>query len=229
MKRSAPVTVGIVIAIVVMFLAEIWGAGMYSPSLSNASDPRVIVRLGGIVPPLVFAGEWWRLFTAMFLHIGMLHLALNLWALWQLGRLFELMFGSRRMLITYFAGGLLASLASVLWVGWRMQTAGAQFAVSAGASGAIFAILGALIVAIRRSPRWRNERWTRGLVQQLMFWAGINIVIGTTFPGIDNAAHIGGFIAGLALGLIRHDAPPPPPSSVVIEAQHEPRRDSFFP
>lgn len=225
MNRTTPVTSGLVVAILIGFILEFLGAGVLPPSLANTSDPRVVVQLGGIFPPLVFQGEYWRLLSAMFLHFGLMHLLFNLWALWQLGRLFEIMFGSARMALTYFIGGLIASSASVLYLSWRLsQSQEQQFAVSAGASGAVFAVLGALIVAIKRSPRWRNERWTRGLVQQLMFWAGLNIIIGATFPGIDNAAHMGGFFAGLALGLIPHRVPPPPPSQVTIEASADPYR-----
>jgi rhomboid protease GluP len=65
---------------------------------------------------------------------------------------------------------------------------------SVGASGAIFGIMGALIVSIRRSPRWKNERWARSIVQQLMFWIVVNIAIGLTVPQIDMAAHAGGFL-----------------------------------
>lgn len=217
MKRTSPITSGIVVAILIGFAFEFLGAGVLPPSLANTADPRVVVQLGGIVPSLVFQGEYWRLVAAMFLHFGLMHLIFNLWALWQLGRLFEVMFGSPRMALTYFGGGLVASIASVLYLSWRMQTQDQPFAVSAGASGAVFAVLGALIVGIKRSPRWRNERWTRGLVQQLMFWAGLNIIIGATFPGIDNAAHMGGFFAGLLFGLLPHRVPPPPPSQVTIE------------
>lgn len=218
MRRSSPVTNGIVFAVMIMFTVEIFGGGYLPPSLQNTSDPRVIVLLGGIVPQLVAAGEYWRLFTALFLHIGLMHLIFNMWALWQLGRLFEIMFGSRRFGLIYFASGLTASVASVLYTGWRLaQSGNPQYGVAAGASGAIFGILGALIIAIRRSPRWRHEQWTRGLVQQLMFWAGLNILFGAMVPGIDNAAHIGGFVTGMLLGFIPHRVPPPPPSEVIIE------------
>ena len=213
-----PVTSGIVTAILLMFVVEIFAGGRLPPSLANTSNPQVIALLGGIVPPFVFAGEYWRLFTAMFLHIGVMHLIFNLWALWQLGRLFEFLFGSARFTFVYFSAGLIASVASVLYTGWRLAQSGdSQFGVAAGASGAIFGVLGALITAIRRSPRWRHEKWTRGLVQQLVFWAGLNMILGAMVPGIDNAAHMGGLVAGLAMGLLPHRVPPPPPSSAVLD------------
>lgn len=166
-----------------------------------------LFHAGAIFPDIPQTGQWWRLVTAMFIHIGLLHLLVNSWALYQLGALFEMMFGTTRFLFTYAVTGVVASFASVLFTR----------SIAAGASGAIFGILGALIVAIRRSPRWRNESWTKGLVQQLIFWAGLNIFLGFSVAFIDNAAHLGGFITGLVAGLIPHDVPPPPPRDLVID------------
>lgn len=198
MSRHSPVTIAIIAVIAVVFVFEVLAGG--------SQVPAVLVSLGAIVPGLFARGEYWRLLAAMFLHIGALHLLLNLWALYQLGGVYELLFGSRRFALVYFVTGLTASVASALFTG----------GIAAGASGAIFGVLGALIVSIRRSPRFRQAAWSRGLVQQLMLWAGINIVIGFSMPGIDNSAHIGGFVAGLILGLAPHRLPPPPPASEVI-------------
>ena len=120
--------------------------------------------------------------------------------------------------MTYFVSGIAASITSAIFI--------VSNGVAAGASGAIFGVLGALIVSIRRSPRFRHASWTRGLLQQLILWAGINIIIGF-MPGIDNAAHIGGFVCGLILGLAPHRIPPPPPSEVLVEssAYEPPRRE----
>ena len=203
MKRNSPVTVTLMIVIGIVYVFEMLAGG--------ARDTAVLVSMGSIVPDLLARGEYWRLLAAMFLHIGILHLFLNLWALYQLGGVFELLFGSKRFALTYFTSGIVASIASALF------TRG----IAAGASGAIFGILGALIVSIRRSPRFRSAAWSRGLVQQLILWAGINIVFGLSVPGIDNAAHIGGMVAGLILGLLPHHVPPPPPGEMVLEAQDQ--------
>lgn len=179
-----------------------------------------LARLGAIVPSLILGdGEYWRLLTAMFLHGdgtvrgGLLHLGVNLWALWQLGRLYELMFSTRRFVLIYFVSGIVASITSLLrYVAMNHDGA------SVGASGAIFGILGAFIFSIRRSPRWRNDRWARKIVQQLMFWIFVNVAIGMTIPQIDMAAHIGGLIAGLILGAtLPQREPPMPPSQAVID------------
>jgi rhomboid protease GluP len=157
---------------------------------------------GAIIPWLIREGEYWRLLTAMFLHANLLHLLVNLVALFQLGSLYELMFGTRRFVLIYVVSGLAASLTSM------MRIDGA----SVGASGAIFGILGAFVFSVFRSPRFRHERAARNLVAQCVFWIIANIAIGFQIPQIDNAAHIGGLVAGLLLGgLLPHRPPPPPP------------------
>lgn len=212
MTDRAPATLLIFIAIVIGFGIEIaTGAWVH---------PGVLAELGAIVPALVIRdGEYWRLLSAMFLHGdgtargGLLHVGMNLYVLWQLGRLFEIMFGTRRFLAVYFVTGIAASLTTLLRF-LLMHTDGA----SVGASGAIFGIMGALIISIRRSPRWKNERWARSIVQQLMFWIVVNIVIGFNVPQIDMAAHFGGFLTGLILGAtLPLNEPPIPPSQAVID------------
>jgi rhomboid protease GluP len=184
-------------------------AGIFALQVLSGSlrDEQVLIGLGAIIPGIFQSGDYWRLVAAMFLHAGWLHVALNLWALYQLGSLYEAMFGSLRFTFIYFASGLAASIASALHV----QGA------SVGASGAIFGILGAFIFSILRSPQWRHQRWARSLLNQLIFWAVLNLIIGFTVPMIDNYAHIGGLLTGLLLGLIPHRVPPPPPSEAIID------------
>ena len=199
----APVTMAIMIVIVIVFGIEM---------AKNAfEDGNIIVTLGAIIPGIFERHDYWRLVTSMFLHAGYLHVGLNLWAIYQLGMLYEIMFGSLRFALIYFATGIAASIASALHVE----------GASVGASGAIFGILGAFIFSVRRSPQWRHEKWTSNLVNQLVFWAVLNLVIGHLIPVIDNYAHIGGLVAGLILGFLPHRVPPPPPSQVVIEAQSQ--------
>ena len=182
--RHTPVTGLLLLAIAAVFVVEIWKGG--------ATNTQVLLALGANYPPAVLGqGEWWRLFTSMFLHGGFAHVLLNGWALYQLGALFELAVGSVRMLVVYLLAGLAGSAASLLW------TQG----LSVGASGAIFGLLGAMIAFLLR----RRERLTpfaRSLLGQLVGWAAINIFIGFTFPMIDNAAHLGGCAAGFVLGLL---------------------------
>jgi rhomboid protease GluP len=200
--RQAPATFILAAAILAGFGLEIARGAL--------RDPTILTRMGAISEYYVRGqGQYWRLLSAMFLHGSVLHLVLNLLALWQLGALFETMFGTRRFVFIYFLTGLLASVTSLFYAGGP----------SVGASGAIFGILGAFIFSIRRSPRFRHEKWARGIVQQLIFWIVANIAIGMTVPQIDLAAHLGGLVAGLLIGaMLPHPAPPPaPPSRAVID------------
>jgi rhomboid protease GluP len=201
MRRRTPVTWMLLIVITIVFAFE---------ALLNAWDnQRVLIHMGALLPHREMNGEWWRLLTSMFLHAGWLHWATNSWALYQLGTLFELLFGSRRFAFTYFATGIIAGIASSMYLSGP----------AVGASGAIFGILGAFIFSIWRSPQYRNQPWTRGLIGQLVFWIAVNIVISYQFPFIDKVAHIAGLIAGLLLGFIPHRVPPPPPREIVVDAQ----------
>jgi len=204
-----PGTLTLLIACVAVFMVEMATGATHNMELLG--------RLGAIEPGILASGEYYRLVAAMFLHGSVPHLFFNMWALYQLGMIFETMFGSPRFLLTYFVAGIAASIVSSSFM--------APNGVGVGASGAIFGILGALITSIKRSPRWRGAEWTRSLIRQLSVWAGINIVIGFAVPGIDNAAHLGGFAAGLILGLLPHRVPPPPPGEMVIEARPIERQD----
>lgn len=152
-----------------------------------------LVRWGANVGPLTLSGEWWRLFTCMFLHIGLIHLAFNMWVLWDLGHLVERMTGNIGFLLLYVVSGLIGSLASVVWN---------HNVISAGASGAVFGVFGAFLayIFLRKDTIPREilvELRNSGLV--FLFY---NLVIGFSVKGIDMAAHLGGLGGGLLCGLI---------------------------
>ena len=187
--RRAPVTALLLLAIGAMFVLEFLSGG--------ATDPETLLRLGANSGPLVAHGEYWRLVASMFLHIGFVHLLVNGWALYQLGTLFEVWLGSGRLLLVYFAAGIAGSLASAFL---------SHANLSAGASGAIFGVMGALIAFLLR----RRSALTaagRSILGQLAMWAVINVVLGFTIRGIDNAAHLGGCAAGFLLGLTFRERP----------------------
>ena len=214
MRRKAPVTTALLVIIAIVFAFEfILGGPRNLAAGANIFiddvNPQLLAAFGAIIGGTLRRHEYWRLFAAMFLHASILHWAVNSWALYQLGTLYEVLFGSRRFVLIYLATGLCASIASAA----HMHANGA----SVGASGAIFGILGAFIFSIRRSPIYRHQPWTRGLIGQLVFWIVINIAIGASFAFIDNTAHLGGLVSGLLLGLIPHRVPPPPPSESVID------------
>lgn len=136
-------------------------------------------------------GEWWRLVTATLLHGGLMHLALNMWALWVAGLQVCRWFGNGQFLLIYWGSALAGSALSLHF--------SAQQSVSVGASGAVFGVLGALLAGV-----WQHrERVPKALVTQLLTSQGLFVAIslaqGFTRPGIDNAAHIGGLLAGAAM------------------------------
>jgi rhomboid protease GluP len=136
-------------------------------------------------------GEWWRLVTATVLHGGLVHLALNMWALWVAGTQVTRWFGNGQFLLIYWGSALAGSALSLHF--------SAQQAVSVGASGAVFGVLGALLAGVFQ----HRDRVPKALVTQLLTSQGafvaISLVQGFTRPGIDNAAHIGGLLAGAVM------------------------------
>jgi rhomboid protease GluP len=196
--RETPATAALLAAIAVVFAGQ------------QLDSTDLLLRLGADQATAVFAGgQYWRLLSSMFLHGGWAHVLLNGWALYQIGALFELWLGAGRMLGTYFTTGILASLTSVLWSQWQ----GHPERLSVGASGAIFGLIGALIAFLARR-RGRLNSAARSILSQLLFWAGINVFFLSNLGMIDNAAHIGGLIVGLAIGLVLRDPEPaayPPP------------------
>ncbi len=155
----------------------------------------VLVALGAQVNLLVWQGEAWRLLTAMFLHIGVMHVMFNSWALYSLGRDVEMFFGSARFTILYFCSGLFGGVAYYLLGGPATATS-----VSAGASGAVFGIIGAELAY------WLRNREVFGVFgRQRLLNLGllvmINLVFGFTVPGVNNLAHLGGLISGFLLAL----------------------------
>lgn len=158
--------------------------------------PATIVAWGGNMPVLVWAGEWWRLCTAMFLHIGILHLAINMYALWVCGSAAELIYGPRAYLVLYLGAGLAGSAASLL---------GAHEAawVSAGASGAIFGIMGGLLSTSLEHRSALPPALSSALLRWVTPFLIINLVIGASIRFIDQWAHGGGLVGGylLAYGL----------------------------
>ncbi len=159
-------------------------ARLEAPPALGAIDTRVLIRLGA-KSPLIFAGQWWRLVTAAFLHAGLLHVGMNLWCLFDLGPEVESLFSTTKFVFLYLATGILGFVASLWW-----SPAG----VSVGASGAICGLIGILIGASFHHG-WLGRQY-RG---QLWRWVLYILIFGVFFP-VDNAAHLGGLLSGLVLG-----------------------------
>jgi len=180
-----PVTLAIMAANILVYVAMgISGASWTDPSIVDA------VKWGADFGPLTLSSEWWRLFTSTFVHFGIIHIALNMWCLWNLGTTLEPFIGRKVFGVMYVASGLVASLVSVAWNPWR---------VSAGASGAIFGVAGALVsyLALKKTPM--DSALVKRNLRSLGIFIFYNLLYGVS-GRVDNSAHIGGLVAGLILG-----------------------------
>lgn len=199
--RMAPPTLTYVFigACLAVFFLEIgYGFWQYN-TWTGSQNITVLIELGAKVNELILLGEVWRLFTAMFLHVGVMHLLFNMWALFAIGRLVEAYYDHVRYAIIYLLGGLFGSLASYAF----------SESVSAGASGAVFALTGAVSVYFFRY-RENFGAHGRAVLQNMVFIIVINLAFGLAGSGVDNWGHIGGLVGGLLLawGLLPHYAPP---------------------
>ncbi|MGM0947747.1 MAG: rhomboid protease YqgP [Bacillota bacterium] len=172
----------IALQILMFFLLELNG---------GSTNTETLVAFGAKENSLIAAGEWWRLLTPIVLHIGIAHLAFNTLALWSVGTAVERMYGSGRFLLIYLAAGITGSIASFVFSPYP----------SAGASGAIFGCLGALLY-IALSNR---KMFFRTIGTNIIVIIIINLGFGFAVSNIDNSGHIGGLIGGFfaaaALGL----------------------------
>jgi len=154
---------------------------------------QIIVHYGANFGPYTLSGEWWRLVTYMFLHGGIMHIAFNMWCLWDLGRLGESLYGRWTFLSIYLITGIAAGLSSIAWN---------PGVLSVGASGAIFGLAGALIASFYLGEFSLPRVAISGTLRSLVIFAVFNLFFGQLFNGIDNAAHIGGLVSGLILGAL---------------------------
>jgi rhomboid protease GluP len=158
---------------------------------------------------VLLGGEWWRIVTAMFVHVGILHLATNMWCLWNLALLAEPLMGSTGVVAVYILTGAAGNLLSTLvnWISYHNAPGGPVFPAGAGASGAVFGIAGALIVLLKSNRLPVPPSELKKLRRSVIYFAVLNLVLGLSISGgnfflhsglnIDNMAHVGGFTCGL--------------------------------
>jgi rhomboid protease GluP len=151
-------------------------------------DGRILVLLGAKYNQLIMEGEYYRLVTAMFLHGGLIHIGFNMYALKSLGPFIESIFGKVKYVIIYFIGGIASSLFSY----WFSD------AISVGASGAIFALLGSALVYSIKLKNKIGRDFLSNIAQVIV----VNLILGFTISNIDNFGHIGGLIGGITISLI---------------------------
>jgi len=186
---DAPATVALVAVNVLVYLVTVYqGAGIDAPGGKVASE-------GALQGAAVYDGDWYRLITAMFLHAGILHIAFNMLALYWLGTVVEQAIGTWRFLLVYFVSGLAGSAGALLLTG--------PFAVTVGASGAIFGIMGALLVL--------EYVATGSFAGQALTLILLNLALTLAIPNISVGGHLGGLVGGVlatfALVHFRHARP----------------------
>lgn len=192
LKLSPPrVTYALIIANLITFALCIVAGWLLLGIFNGFESIEVLVLLGAKVNELIVQGQWWRLFTSMFLHVGILHLVFNVYAIYAIGPLVEGYYGHLRFALIYLLGGMVGSLASFAF----------SPTISAGASGAVFAIAAAAAVYFFR---YRENFGARGraILQNMLFVLGANLVFGLASQGIDNWGHFGGMVGGLLLGWV---------------------------
>jgi rhomboid protease GluP len=210
----------------IVFLAECWhtpiaGAWrhhVWSEMFTSMVDVNQLERFGGSASEMILhQGEWWRLFTAIFVHVNVLHLLVNLWCLWNLGLFGEPLLGRSGMVSVYVLTGVAGNVLALAWGAFTKTDS-----LVAGASGAVFGLAGILIILLSNRQLALPWEELRSLRRQVIFFAVANLASGylpmllplipanelakvhvdlATMPRIGNLAHIGGFLCGLLLGL----------------------------
>lgn len=161
----------------------------------SITDPTTLdlIRWGANSADLTLSGDWWRLVTNTFLHIGIIHIALNMWCLWSLGAVCENLYGAWTFAAVYLISGVSGSLTSIAYH---------PHVVSAGASGAIFGIAGALISAYYFGEFSASRSVVAASLRSVVGFAAYNLIFGAMSGITDNAAHVGGLVGGLVLGAL---------------------------
>ncbi|MCI1359010.1 MAG: rhomboid family intramembrane serine protease, partial [Lactobacillus sp.] len=171
-------------SLVIVFAVEVFSGG--------SQNTNTLLKLGAMYNPLlVVKGQWWRLLTSQFLHIGILHLATNAVMIYYMGNYLERILGSSRFLVVYLIGGIGGNLASLAF--------GGDSAVSAGASTALFGLFGAMGALGLLN---QDQPALKQLGQQSIALAVVNLLIDIFMPGIDIWGHAGGLVTGFLFTII---------------------------
>lgn len=178
-----PTLLGLNLAVFIGMAAT--GVDILSPDVQSLSG------WGANVGQLTVSGQWWRLLTSMFLHVGIVHLLFNMWVLWGIGGVVERLLGNVGFAVVYLLGGLYGSFASLAWD---------PDVVSAGASGAIFGLYGALLGFLLRDRHSIAKDVQRQTAKSALIFLGYNLLFGMAHRGVDVAAHLGGLLGGFLCG-----------------------------
>jgi membrane associated rhomboid family serine protease len=201
LRGGVSATNALLVAIAIPFVIEVILGG--PQALFNPSA-QVLFDMGAMQPIAVADGQFWRLFTAMFLHAGLLHVALNAYFFWLFGRMVEASFGRTWMVLIYVVAGFLASVASYAF--------GPATTLAVGASGAISGVFGAFIAY---NYRRRQHAMNAANLRLALTVIVLNAVIAIGYTSIDWRAHVGGLVAGFALGYLADSSGPARQRAVV--------------
>jgi rhomboid protease GluP len=166
--------------------------------VGSTRDVGVLMRAGGLVRGMIDGGEWWRIFSCVFVHLGLAHLAVNVLGVWFVGRIAEELFGTTRTLAIFFAAGSAGAAASYL---------AGPTSIAGGASGALFGLLGAVFIELTWHRQRYDQAWKRGM------WGGLAVVIvavvivaqlgfGLINPGVEQWSHGAGLAGGVVLAVL---------------------------
>ncbi|WP_295728365.1 rhomboid family intramembrane serine protease [uncultured Limosilactobacillus sp.] len=182
--RRIPVTLSMIAICVIVYLWMVIQGG--------STNTAVLIHSGAKYTPLILQGQWWRLITAGFVHIGIQHLVINMITLYFLGMYIETLFGHVKMLIIYLMSIIAGNLTSMLFQPVQ--------GISAGASTGLFGLFGAFILL---GIVFRENLVIRQLARQFLILVVFNLVADLMMPGIDIAGHLGGLFGGfLSAGMI---------------------------
>jgi membrane associated rhomboid family serine protease len=184
--RDYPVTTLLMTINISIFIAMVFTGAGFIHLNGNA-----LLRWGGNYGPYTTSGEYWRLVTSCFLHGGIIHVGMNMWCLSSLGSLSERLFGRWQTLCIYLVTGVGGALLSIAYLPTRF---------SVGASGALFGIAGAILAAIKQGDLPITAGQKKALYSSMVMFLILSFTWGAQ-SGIDNMAHLGGFITGLIIGL----------------------------
>lgn len=184
--RKEPVTAGLILLNILVFLAvEFTGSSQNTMHMLDCG--------AAYTPMIVQGGEYYRLFTCMFLHFGIEHLLNNMLVLFVLGSRLERVIGKIKFLLIYLLGGVLGNIISLY-----LELHAQNFAVSAGASGAVFAVMGAMIYIVIRNKGRLGDLSMR----QILIMAAFSLYFGFASTGVDNTAHVAGMASGFWLAVL---------------------------
>lgn len=184
--RKEPVTAGLILLNILVFLAvEFTGSSQNTMHMLDCG--------AAYTPMIVQGGEYYRLFTCMFLHFGIEHLLNNMLVLFVLGSRLERVIGKIKFLLIYLLGGVLGNVISLY-----LELHAQNFTVSAGASGAVFAVMGAMIYIVIRNKGRLGDLSMR----QILIMAAFSLYFGFASTGVDNTAHVAGMVSGFLLAVL---------------------------